>query len=133
MFLHQLKTLEMKRFSRRFTACTITPGALSAIWLCSEDKLGRVGTIQWSSFATAVLILLMALSHGTLALFLPISILTFLGLGEGCEFKFSRAVHPRFGDYVRFSFDGLVRLRNVDNLLTQEEYTVVHEALLTVN
>lgn len=50
------------------------------VWLCSEDRLGRVGTLKWSSLATAVLILLMALSYGTTALFVPLSALTILAI-----------------------------------------------------
>lgn len=65
-------------------SCPFPPATFLVVWLCSEDRLGRVGTLKWSSLATAVLILLMALSYGTTALFVPLSALTILAIGEYC-------------------------------------------------
>eukprot|EP00904_Undaria_pinnatifida_P013116 jgi/Undpi1/8935/HiC_scaffold_26.g11396.m1 len=55
--------------------------AVLGLFFCSENRLGRVGTLKWSSLATAVLILLMAFSHGTTALFVPLSMVTILAIG----------------------------------------------------
>eukprot|EP00904_Undaria_pinnatifida_P002351 jgi/Undpi1/12116/HiC_scaffold_48.g14089.m1 len=59
-----------------------------SLWLCSEDRLGRVGTMKWSSFATAVLILLLALSYDTPVVFLPVTIVTFFVFGVPSVVKF---------------------------------------------
>lgn len=65
-------------------SCSFPPATVLAVWLSSEDSLGRVGTLKWSSLATSGLILLMALSYGTTALFVPLSALTILAIGEYC-------------------------------------------------
>lgn len=68
------------------------PAYYTGLWLCSEGRLGRVGTIKWSAVSAVVLILLMALSLGTPTLFLPMSIASFFGIGEPCAFNFYWAV-----------------------------------------
>lgn len=52
------------------------------MWLCSEDRLGRVGALKWSSVATAVSLLVMAASHSVTALFVPVSLVTLFFMGE---------------------------------------------------
>lgn len=56
--------------------------AFVALWLCAEHRLGRRGSLKWSSVAAAVCILLQAASYGTDVLFVPVSILTLLVMGE---------------------------------------------------
>lgn len=90
--------------------------------------------MKWSSFATAVLILLMALTHGTPALFLPITVVTFFAFGERCAIDFGCAVvlvavdNPRLKFRVCFGFDRLVHTRAIDPLLPPEENAVLHDA-----
>lgn len=48
--------------------------------------------MKWSSFATAVLILLLALSYDTPVVFLPVTIVTFFVFGELCAFDIFFAV-----------------------------------------
>eukprot|EP00904_Undaria_pinnatifida_P013112 jgi/Undpi1/8931/HiC_scaffold_26.g11392.m1 len=52
-------------------------GAFSAQWACTEDRLGRVGTMKWSSWSTVVLLLIMAATVDTTPLLLPVSMLTY--------------------------------------------------------
>ncbi|CAB1098718.1 unnamed protein product [Ectocarpus sp. CCAP 1310/34] len=55
---------------------TFIPGAFAAMWLCSERRLGRVGALKWSSYATAAAVILLATTLRVKALFAPASILT---------------------------------------------------------
>ena len=59
-----------------------TQGAFSAQWACTEDRLGRVGTMKWSSWSTVVLLLIMAATVDTTPLLLPVSMLTYFIIGE---------------------------------------------------
>lgn len=52
------------------------------MWLCSKHRLGRVGTLKWSSHATAAAILLLATTLGVEALFAITSIATLFVLSE---------------------------------------------------
>ncbi|CAM9684267.1 unnamed protein product, partial [Ectocarpus sp. 6 AP-2014] len=55
---------------------TFIPGAFAAMWLCSERRLGRVGALKWSSYATAAAVILLATTLRVKALFAVASILT---------------------------------------------------------
>ncbi|CAM9239572.1 unnamed protein product [Ectocarpus fasciculatus] len=55
---------------------TFIPGAFASMWLCSERRLGRVGALKWSSYATAAAVILLATTLRVKALFAPASILT---------------------------------------------------------
>ena len=59
-----------------------TQGAFLAQWACTEDRLGRVGTMTWSSWSTVVLLLIMAATIDTTTLLLPVSMLTYFIIGE---------------------------------------------------
>ncbi|CAB1101540.1 unnamed protein product [Ectocarpus sp. CCAP 1310/34] len=54
---------------------TCIPGAFAAMWLCSEHRLGRVGALKWSSYATAAAVILLATTLRVNALFGLASIL----------------------------------------------------------
>ncbi|CAN0067204.1 unnamed protein product [Scytosiphon promiscuus] len=53
---------------------TNIPGAFAAMWLCSEHRLGRVGTLKWSSLAAAAVFLLLATTLRVKAIFSVTSI-----------------------------------------------------------
>lgn len=97
------------------------------MWLCSEHQLGRVGTLKWSCFATAVLILFMALSYGTPVLFLPASIAAAFGFGERYSFESCCAVECLLMwvfCVLKSAFISdltLVYIRSVDTLLGRDE------------
>ncbi|CBN77753.1 major facilitator transporter [Ectocarpus siliculosus] len=55
---------------------TFIPGAFAAMWLCSERRLGRVGALKWSSYATAAAVILLATTLRVKAVFAVASILT---------------------------------------------------------
>ncbi|CAM9325603.1 unnamed protein product [Ectocarpus sp. 4 AP-2014] len=59
-----------------FVGATFIPGAFAAMWLCSEHRLGRVGALKWSSYATAAAVILLATTLRVNALFGLASILT---------------------------------------------------------
>ncbi|CAN0092871.1 unnamed protein product [Pylaiella littoralis] len=55
---------------------TFIPGAVVAMWLCSEHRLGRVGALKWSSYATAAALMLLSVTLPAQAVFAVASILT---------------------------------------------------------
>lgn len=54
------------------------------MWLCSSHRLGRVGALKWSSFATVGAILVLATTINVQALFAITSIFTLFVVGELC-------------------------------------------------
>ncbi|CAM9370411.1 unnamed protein product [Ascophyllum nodosum] len=70
-----------------FTALSGTSlitGSFVSVWLCDENRLGRVGTLMWSSLATALCMLLQAMCCDLAVLFVPLSVVTMLAIGEPC-------------------------------------------------
>ncbi|CAM9370337.1 unnamed protein product [Ascophyllum nodosum] len=55
---------------------TYIPGAWVAMVLCSEYCLGRVGSLKWSSFATAAFIIVMATATDASVVFVVMTLLT---------------------------------------------------------
>eukprot|EP00903_Cladosiphon_okamuranus_P008140 g7839.t1 len=55
---------------------TFIPGAFTAMWLSSPHRLGRVGTLKWSSYATAATTMLLATTIQVGAIFTIASLFT---------------------------------------------------------
>lgn len=52
------------------------------MWLCSEHRLGRVGALKWSSYATAAALMLLSATLPAQAVFAVASIVTLFFVGE---------------------------------------------------
>lgn len=76
------KTSKVKQCSCPLLAFFFPQGFFLALWVCTEDRLGRVGTMKWFSWLAVLLLLIMAATIDTTALFLSVCILTYFITGE---------------------------------------------------
>lgn len=66
------------------------------MWLSSPDRLGRVGTLKWASYATAAAIMLLATTIQVQALFAIASLVTLFIVSEsGYMYPFTSICRPR--------------------------------------
>lgn len=57
-------------------------GFFVGLTLCSEYRLGRVGALSWTCHATGILVLLMAATYQIRVLFVCLSVLALMSIGE---------------------------------------------------
>lgn len=85
VLMNELIDSALTRLARHPTQPDPAPGALVAMWLCSPHRLGRVGTLKWSSFATAAAVVLLATTLKVQGLFAVMSIFTLFVVGKWFE------------------------------------------------
>ena len=78
------KPSSVKLWSCPLIVSPLAQGSYLAIWACTENRLGRVGTIKYFSWLSVALVLAMALSADVILLFLTVSMAAYFIIGERC-------------------------------------------------
>lgn len=89
-----VKQVVYRAAERALLSIGFISGVLVGVWLCSEERLGRVGTLVWTCLSTAVLVLCMALTLSHTAFFAPVSVLALFCIGEAGFLEFNCLTEP---------------------------------------
>ena len=118
------KPSSVKLWSCPLIVSPLAQGSYLAIWACTENRLGRVGTIKYFSWLSVALVLTMALSADVIPLFLTVSMATYFIIGERCAWcvwlrcAVRGGVHDlRLENRIRFGFGSPMPTPAINTLL----------------